>query len=317
MKPFFLSLVHRRALFAGALVLASPAAALADPTADKQACLQASSDGQTLRDAHHLIEARERFRQCAQATCPGIVQRDCAEWFDAADHAVPTVVFDAKDGAGNDLAAVKVTVDGHPLTEKLDGTELAVDPGAHDFTFEVDGQPKVARALVLKEGEKARRVSIQIGATEAPPAAATAAAPTVAPAPAPPPTRAPATALAPTAEPPPAAPAPQKTVGLVVGGVGVLGLATGAVLGILAMSAKNDYERDCGANIGAPSAQDCNQAGVDGRSDAYTKGVASTVFLVGGAAVAATGVILYITAPSARATKVGLGPSGVVVGGEF
>jgi hypothetical protein len=40
------------------------------------------------------------------------------------ERAQPTVVFDVKDDAGNDLTDVKVTVDGNPLADKLTGTAL-------------------------------------------------------------------------------------------------------------------------------------------------------------------------------------------------
>lgn len=33
---------------------------------------------------------------------------------------MPSLVFEAKDRAGNDLGAVRVTMDGQPLAEKLD-----------------------------------------------------------------------------------------------------------------------------------------------------------------------------------------------------
>jgi hypothetical protein len=50
--------------------------------ADQAACLNASSQGQTLRDGHKLIAAREQFQLCANASCPGVVQKDCTMWLE-------------------------------------------------------------------------------------------------------------------------------------------------------------------------------------------------------------------------------------------
>src|SRR5579883_3482211 len=85
--------------------------ALAD---DRAACLQAASQGETFRDAHRLIEARDQFRICAQQRCPAVVQKDCASWLDAAERGISTVVLSAKDDHGVDLGDVTVTVDGQP-----------------------------------------------------------------------------------------------------------------------------------------------------------------------------------------------------------
>jgi hypothetical protein len=48
-----------------------------------------------------------------------MVRDDCTRRLDELDKAQPTIVFEAKDGAGRDLTAVQVTVDGKPLVESL------------------------------------------------------------------------------------------------------------------------------------------------------------------------------------------------------
>lgn len=299
--------VGSRLLLLCAALLASAGAAGAARADDKTACIDASDRAQTLRDAHKLVEAREQFRACAQSTCPGVVQKDCAAWFDQTERAIPTIVVDAKDGSGNDVSAVKVTCDGRTLAERLEGTELPVDPGEHAFKFEAAGQPPVERTLVLKEGEKGRRIAVQIGAPSAPPALPIA---PVAPSPA-------AAPAAPPPAPPPAPPSIQRTAGMILGGVGVAGVAAGAVLGFLATAAKSDYERNCGTSINAPSAGLCNQNGVNGRNDAFQKANLATGFLIGGAVVGAGGAILYFTAPTRATSQVGVGLSGLVVRGAF
>src|SRR5580658_4532403 len=91
--------------------------AFADETA---ACEAAVSKGQELRDAHKLVEAREQFRICAAPACPAVMRSDCTNWIDEADRAIPTVVLSAKDASGDDLLDVSVSLDGAPLTAKLD-----------------------------------------------------------------------------------------------------------------------------------------------------------------------------------------------------
>ena len=55
------------------------------------------------------------------------------------DRAVPSIVFQVKDGAGNDVPGVKITMDGQPRDEHA-GSALTLDPGEHAFTFEAPGQ---------------------------------------------------------------------------------------------------------------------------------------------------------------------------------
>jgi hypothetical protein len=133
--------------------------------------MEANARAQELRRDGHLSAAREQLLLCADASCPALVRADCAERLDDLDKAQPTIVFVAKTAGGRDVTAVKVTMDGKPLTDKLDGTELRVDPGQHVFTFAVEGQPPTTMTFVLAAGEKARRERIVVGGgTEATPA---------------------------------------------------------------------------------------------------------------------------------------------------
>ena len=92
-----------------------------------------------------------------------MVRDDCARRLDELGQVQPTIVFDAKDASGRDVAAVKVTVDGRPLAEKLDGAALAVDPGEHTFVFTVAGGALVTQTFVIREGQKARYERIVLG----------------------------------------------------------------------------------------------------------------------------------------------------------
>lgn len=159
----------------GVLLMLRALSARADATTPE--CVAANTKGQELRRDHKLSAAREQLQRCAGLSCPEVVRDDCAKRLDELEHVQPTIVFDAKDAVGNDLSAVRVTVDGRVLTEKLEGTALLIDPGEHAFVFEAAGRVRVARTFVLKEGEKDRRERVVLDAAPrgapAPPVAAT------------------------------------------------------------------------------------------------------------------------------------------------
>jgi hypothetical protein len=278
-------------------------------------CSEMNGKAQDLRRDGKLSAAREQLRKCSDPSCPAAIRDDCAKRLDEVERMQPTIVFEAKDASGKDLTAVVVSMDGVRLADSLDGTALAVDPGAHTFTFEVSGQSPIVQQYVLREGERARTALIVSGtpapvrsptppepsATNAPPAINAAAAP-------------------PTPKPDFQTSADagevQRAIGLVSVGLGAAGLLVGGVFGALSIAAHNDYERNCGSNIGAPPAQ-CNLAGVSGQSDAADKGTVSTGFIVGGAVLAGAGAVLFFTAPKRAPMQVGAVPNGVLLRGYW
>ena len=111
----------------------------------------------------------------------------------------------------------------------------------------------------------------------------------------------------PTAAAAPVAPVPQesvgsgrRTLGLAIAGIGVVGLASGVVFGIITLNKKSKIEELCGGNAG-----NCNAppGSVDPeRESATTSATISTAsFIVGGLALVGGGV-LYFTAPSGSST---------------
>lgn len=171
--------------------------------ADDQECLDSVAKGQRLKATHKLVEAREELRVCAAATCPSVVQSDCANWLAEVEKALPSVVVTARNGAGADLVDVKVRVDGQPLASKLDGQAVPMNAGPHTFHFEGPEGTGLEEQLVVKEGEKNQAVSVVLGA----------------------PSR--------------GSSSPWKTVGWVLGGAGVVGLGVASVFGAVAMGDKN------------------------------------------------------------------------------
>src|SRR5580704_4789846 len=161
-------------LAAAGVVLLGGTARAAGPTVAE--CLAASDASLMAGSDHQLRAERVALLTCASPSCPGEIRKECIRRVDEVTAAIPTLIFEAKDGAGNDLGAVKVTMDGALLAERLDGTALPIDPGEHTFVLETPGLPLVEKHFVLREGQKGRHETV----TFVPPAPAP---PTAQPAP--------------------------------------------------------------------------------------------------------------------------------------
>jgi hypothetical protein len=276
-------IVRRGLWWAGVLALlfaAPPSAEAADPTTAD--CVAANNSSIELRHENKLRAARGQLLICAADSCPSDIRLECLRHVDQVNTQIPTIIFEAKDAAGRDVSGVKVTMDGEPLADRLEGTALSVDPGEHAFVFEIAGQPTVVERLVISEAQKDRREPVTFG---------TAASPAVPPAQLFPSQRGGGLGA-------------QKTVALVAAGIGVVGLAVGSVFGALTVSKKSDAQNAC-PNLCS------DQHGVDLWNDAVSSGnVATAFFVVGGLGIAG-GAALWFTAPSsggAPAAQVGVGP---------
>jgi hypothetical protein len=318
----------RAALFStSAALILSLAAGSTRADATKDQCVDANGKGQELRREGKLTTAREQLRLCANPSCPAMVRDDCTKRLDDLERAQPTIAFEVKDASGADVSAVKVTVDGKLLAERLDGTALPVDIGEHVFTFQVAGRPPVTRTLVLTEGEKGRRERIAIGAA---PASTPALVPMTAPSPTP--VReasapAGAAAVSPGIEPASTGGGigTQRILGLVAGGVGVAGIAVGSVFGLMTLSQKSQQQSVCGSSTSCTSSG--HAQALDDHSTGMTDSTISTVGFIAGGALLVGGVLLFFTAvhgPDAQAAtgvlvvpSVAPGGGGALVRGEF
>lgn len=106
-------------------------------------------------------------------------------------------------------------------------------------------------------------------------------------------------------KPPPPPPPPSHTrkyVGLGLVGVGAGAIVVGTVFGFKANSAFQDAQDLCGGSVDNCIADRVGdaQSKVD---DARSAGTLSTVMFVAGSAAAATGLVLYLTAPKATETR--------------
>jgi hypothetical protein len=273
-------------LVALGMVAPSPATASDPTTAD---CLAASEASLTARNEHRLRAARNQSLICAAQSCPADVRKECLRHVDELNPAIPTVIFDVKDASGHDLTAVRATMDGEVLAERLEGTPLAIDPGNHTFRFETVGQAPVTTQLVILESQKDRRESVVFGNPAAPP-----------------------TPASPREAPPSSGLGTQRILGIAAAGVGVVGVGLGSVFGAMMLSKKSDAQLACSKQCSDPN-------GVSQWNDAVSNGNLATAFwIVGGVGIAGAAV-LWFTAPSASApsAQVGLVPGMVQVKGTW
>jgi hypothetical protein len=90
-------------------------------------------------------------------------------------------------------------------------------------------------------------------------------------------------------------------------------MGLGVAFGFMAKSAFDDTNTNGHCD---KATNKCDGTGLDQRSSAVTKGNIGTGVFIGGAVLAAGGIVLWITAPKAPA-RVGLTPNGVAVRGAF
>jgi hypothetical protein len=143
-------------------LIASP---LASADVSKEACIDAHSRGQDAKEQGQISLARKLFLTCAQASCPALVQGDCARFVDDLGRLQPTLSFVARDAGGNDLPDTAVYIDDILVATRLDdGKAYDVDPGKHTVKFSHAGKDQ-AITVVVGAGEKGRAVSATFGAT--------------------------------------------------------------------------------------------------------------------------------------------------------
>ncbi len=176
---------------------------------------------------------------------------------------------------------IEVTRDGAQTSPASWGTPIPVDVGAHAVQATAPSRTTFKTSVkVAKDGD---RVEVVVPKLDNAPAAA-------APAPAPGPAPAPVVHSGDDGS-------GQRTVGFIVGGVGVAGVAVGAITGLIAIGKNSDSKKAC-PDDGACASSDA----VSANDSAKTFGLISTIgFIAGGAAVAA-GAILIFTAPSDKSS---------------
>jgi hypothetical protein len=232
----------------------------------------------------HLVEAGERYLEVTRLPISGgdeAVQRqakaDAQSELDALTPRIPNIVVQVD---GGDTASVTVTIDGVPLNTALIGVGRPVDPGAHHVSA-ARGAERAELDVDIHEGER-KPALLHFGAPAAPNAITTQPAP-----------------LATTSGDAGSASRPQETahplrvVGLVTAGVGLVGVAVGSVFGLSAKSS-NDQSN----SGGHCDASGCDDVGTGHRNDALRAARVSTALFIGGGALLAGGVTLYLVGGS-------------------
>ena len=199
-----------------------------------------------------------------------------------------------------DLPDLQVRRDGEDVGRAEWGTPIPVDPGVHVVEASASGHRKWTGQASVSGGGAKVTLTVQPLPAEQP----TATTETASTAPPPPATTAsPSSTSTLTTLPPAAATVtPEKTgsgqriVAYVVGGVGLAGLATGTVLGIMARINENQAQNDCFMTA-------CTQQGLTASDNAQHFANGSTIAFVSGGVLAAAAVVVYLLAPSQPRTS--------------
>lgn len=262
-------------------VLSVQTGALADST--KQACVQAYVEAQRLRKADKLTEAREKLELCADDACPATVKKDCKPWLADNDREQPTVLLSALDLSGNKTTTVRVLVDGTKIGDQLPSAAIKIDPGAHKIRFEAEGLEPIEVELSLQKGEKGREVVADFSTQKQ--------------------AEKPAAATPLSTEPtPPGRKTP--TLVYVLGGVGVLGLASFAYFGSTGKSDEDELAEGC-----APK---CDPGDVDA---AHQKMLIADISLGVSAVALGAAAYLFFTRPARTETSTLVGVTALPRGG--
>ncbi|MEJ7729294.1 MAG: hypothetical protein WKG00_08765 [Polyangiaceae bacterium] len=144
---------------------------------------------------------------------------------------------------------------------------LPVDPGAHRVKASVPGKRTWAQRIEVR-GRGTTTLEV--------------------------PALADAAVSGPVEAPPPQGGSTTRAVGLVVGGVGVAGVAVGAAFGLMTFSARSDGDEHCPGNHAL-----CDETGLDLHDRASTYATVSTLAFAGGLAAVAVGTVLVLTSGSA------------------
>ena len=286
-------LMRQGAILAGILallaLLALEGSAMAGGSPITAQCIAANEKSVSARSANHLKEARTRALECAASACPAEVRVECTRRANDLTTAIPSVVFETKTDAGEDVSGVTFTLDGTAQSRPLDGSALEIDPGEHAFSFGAPDGRRVTKTFILREGDKARRERIVFATPPKPPAAR----PPLPPPPPPPPV---------TAQPLPWL-TNTRIAGIALGAAGVVGVGLGTYFGVAARSSWSSSQDACASSANCPD----HGAALDAHDRASHQALGSTIAFAAGGAALATGVILLVVGAPSPATAALIG----------
>jgi hypothetical protein len=250
--------VHR----AAAASPKGPPAADSETPSPKELCNQNYVDAQQLSRDGKLLEASGKYLACQQPQCGEVVASECLKSFESLDASIPTLVFAVFGKKQAELHTVTISIDGSEVTRELRGSAFKVNPGVHTVRVEATGLPVQEQELMVRAGDRNRVVEFRLVSEPTP------------------------TPVAPVTQ---AAPRPievsgyeMPTLGWILGGVGVTGIAAGGVLQFFGNKKYTDLEASCAPN--------CSEREVDKAKSLYQYSYIS--FGVGAASLVATGVVV-------------------------
>jgi hypothetical protein len=265
--------------------------------------------GELLVEAGRLVEARDIVRGVAllpvsprESEKGRDARQQAASLAGQLDMRIPKIAFADRP------AAVQLLLDGRPLAATDPTAWQGLDPGPHALVVRVDDRPCTTVNLVLSEGEE-RTIDLHAAASACRPEAPTSPPPVprVTPPPTAPRVTAPPSAPAPSPPlPSPEAPSrggasPWKWGGAALGAAGVVAMGVG---GYVALHAKSDYD----SVSGGCTSRGCDENAYGVRQDARSRADAGGVVIGIGAAVLASGVLLWLLEPASDRPGVALGP---------
>jgi len=238
-----------------------------------------------------LASAWQRYREALQKLPPGDERVALArEHATALEPRVPRLTIVLGSGAPADA---KVYRDGVELGGASLGLPLPVDPGRHEVTVSAPGRTESRVVVEIKESEQ-RELTVEAGAADS--AVGTSSADS-------------SSTLGPLRDKSDDG-SGQRTLGFVIGGVGIAGLAVSMVAGVQALDKKNTVEDECQQNL-------CSQAGLDAADSGKTWITVSNVAFAVGAVGVGVGAVLVLSSGSSRSSETALGAHALPGGGAL
>ncbi|MEO5727356.1 MAG: hypothetical protein ABI134_10530, partial [Byssovorax sp.] len=214
--------------------------------------------------------------------------------------------------AGNEEPGLALLRDGEALSRAIWGASVPIDPGEHTIEASAPGKKRWSTTVTLKHD--GAPVDVQIPALETDSLQAPSAEKP----------KSAVTTILPDKGPQPASSwSVQRTIGVALGGVGLVGVGLGTYFGLKAGSLDDDANAGCRPE----DPTKCTAVGAALGADAKQAALGSTLsFALGGAAVAG-GLIVFLTAPSPRGATTALrvqatpglvnGGPGLLLGGRW